>query len=99
MAYEHLHTSLTKGNLWLYVLSVLEQKPTSSPRGIKQSVQERFDFAPATITFYSVLYKMTREGLVKRSSDEFRSEYVITPRGREQLTRARALLGEVGSKL
>jgi PadR family transcriptional regulator PadR len=99
LAYEHLHASLTKGNLWLYVLAVLDEKPSSSPKNIKQSVQERFGFAPATITFYSVLYKLRREELVKRASEEFRSEYQITAKGREQLARAREFLDDIGKRL
>ena len=98
LAYEHLRNSLTKGNLWLYVLSALEEKP-SSPGDIKQLVYRRFGFAPATITFYSVLYKLRQEELVKRSSEEFRSEYEITSKGREQLARARELLVEVGKNI
>jgi DNA-binding PadR family transcriptional regulator len=98
MAYEHLRASLTKGNLWLYLLTSLEDGP-SPPIRLKAAVKREHGFEPATITFYSVLYKLGREGLVKKSTNSFRSPYEITPRGREQLSRARDLLAAVASEL
>jgi DNA-binding PadR family transcriptional regulator len=58
-------------------------------------VLDKREFAPAAITFYSVIYKLRREGLVKRSSDSFRSTYAITPKGRDELLRAVSFLVEV----
>jgi PadR family transcriptional regulator len=94
LAYEHLRESLTRNNLWLYVLSTLEEGP-ASPGEIKKKVQARYDFSPAAITFYSVLYKLRKEGLVQRKSDEFRSAYDVTAAGRAQLAKAGELLEQV----
>lgn len=94
MALDHLRTSLTRGNLWLYVLAELE-KGDASPGEIRQSVEGRHGFAPATITFYSVIYRLRREGLVRRSSEEFRSNYSITPKGKAELARALEYIGSV----
>ena len=95
LAYRHLHDSLTKGNLWLYILAALSEAPRSPPE-LRSLVKERHGFSPAAITFYSVLYKLSREGLVRRSSEKFRSKYEITPRGVTELGRGRAFLSEVG---
>jgi len=94
LAYDHLKDSLTRNNLWIYVLSTLEDGP-ASPGEIKTKVQARHGFAPAAITFYSVLYKLRKEGLVQRKSDEFRSAYDITAAGRAELSRAGELLEKV----
>jgi len=94
MAYEHLKQSLTRGNLWIYILSTLEAGP-ATPGEIKKRVQSRYGFSPATITFYSVLYKLRREGLVARSTNEFRSAYQSTPGGRQEFAKARDLLEKV----
>ena len=94
MAVEHLKQSLTRGNLWIYILSTLEAGP-ASPGEISRKVQARYGFSPAKITFYSVLYKLRREGLVERTSDEFRAAYKVTPGGRSELARAREILDEV----
>ena len=98
MALEHLKTSLTKGNLWLYILSEL-QAGDATPGEIRSSVLDKRGFAPAAITFYSVIYRLRREGLVKRSSDSFRSAYAITPKGRGELLKAMSYLGEVEKNL
>ncbi len=98
MAYEHLKDSLTKGNLWVYILSVLQERP-STPVELKAAVRQKHGFSPATITFYSVIYKLQREGLVKRASDSFRSSYEITPKGAGELAKAREILSEVTRRL
>jgi PadR family transcriptional regulator PadR len=98
LAYEHLRVSLTKGNLWLYVLTALEERP-ATPTKLKTLVAEKHGFAPATITFYSVLYKLRREGLVKKATDSFRSEYEITARGRAELGKGRELLESIGAQI
>ena len=80
MALEHLHESITKQNLWLYILALLRDSSASPPE-IKEAVRVRFGFSPAKITFYSVLYKLRREGLVEKITDSFRSRYRITEKG------------------
>ena len=94
MAYAHLKESLTRNNLWIYVLSALEEGP-ASPGEIRKKVQAEHDFSPAAITFYSVLYKLRKEGLVQRKSDEFRSAYEVTAAGRAELSKAVELLEKV----
>ena len=91
MAYEHLRSSLTKGNLWLYVLAVLK-RGEAAPVEIRKRVQKDHGFSPAAITFHSVLYKMRMEGLVRKSTDSFRSKYEITQKGIDALVEARTLL-------
>ncbi len=93
MAFEHLRLSLTKGNLWLYILSEL-RAGNASPSELRHRVNQRHRFSPAAITFYSVLYKLRREGLVRKSSDSFRSAYEITQKGSDQLQKALSLLNE-----
>lgn len=98
MAYEHLRDSLTKGNLWLYILSVLEEG-AATPAELKDRAKERFGVSAASITFYSVLYRLGREGLVKKSTARFRSAYEATAKGREELERGRRLIRDLGSRV
>lgn len=95
MAMERLRSSLTKGNLWLYILRTLEEEPVS-PAEIRRRVVSRFAFTPATITFYSVLYRLRKEGLVRKSAEAFRAAYEITPLGRTRLEEAREYLRKIG---
>ena len=94
MAFEHLRDSLTKGNLWLYILAALSDSPRT-PVELRALVRREHGFSPAVITFYSVLYKLRREGLVKKTSETFRSAYEITPKGQGELSRGRSFLATV----
>ena len=89
MAYDRLVEKLTVENLWLYILRLLKEKPLYGYE-IRKRIQERFDFSPAVITVYVVLYKLQREGLVKKVSvkgdnSAQRKYYSITREGSEML--------------
>ena len=71
---------------------MLLQEGSLSPTEIKVRVSTKYHFTPATITFYTVLYRLRREGLVKKVEESFRSEYEITSKGRVELGKGRALL-------
>jgi hypothetical protein len=58
----------------LYIVKPLEDTPSALVE-MKAAAKRTHSFAPATITFYSVLYKLHGEGLVRRSSESFRSSY------------------------
>lgn len=66
MAYERLVEKLTKENLWLYILTMLKERPMYGYE-IAGRLKTGFNIPIATITAYVVLYKMEREGLVERS--------------------------------
>lgn len=66
MAYERLVEKLTKENLWLYILTMLKERPMYGYE-IAGRLKTEFGIPIATITAYVVLYKMEREGLVERS--------------------------------
>lgn len=66
MAYERLVEKLTKENLWLYILTMLKERPMYGYE-IAGRLKTEFSIPIATITAYVVLYKMEREGLVERS--------------------------------
>ena len=95
MAYARLRDSITKGNLWLYLLTELETGE-ASPRDLRERVKEKFGVTAASITFYSVIYRLQKEGLVRKSTANFRSAYEVTAKGRGELEKARRLLREVG---
>lgn len=94
MAYERLVEKLTKENLWLYILTMLKEKPMYGYE-IAGKLRTEFNIPIATITAYVVLYKMEREGLVERSMEHPKAGggrvnirkvyYRQTDRGREML--------------
>jgi DNA-binding PadR family transcriptional regulator len=92
MAYERLVEKLTKENLWLYILTMLREKPMYGYE-IAGRLRSDFKIPIATITAYVVLYKMEREGLVERSAEQAgggrinvrKVYYKQTDKGRETL--------------
>lgn len=98
MAYERLVQKLTKENLWLYILRMLSEEP-DYPLGLKRKFLKRFGFEPATITFYIVLYRLKKEGLVSSKMEGGRTIYSCTKRGAEELARGVGFLSETCTKL
>lgn len=103
-AYQRLVKNLTIDLLWIWVLKLLREKPKYAYQ-LKQEIQERFNFSPATVTNYTILYLLEREGLVEktemRNSDERidRKYYVITKFGEEVMNEAELYLKQTYEKL
>ena len=99
MAYDRLVRKLTKENLWIYILRLLQEKDMYAYE-IKRILKERFAVNPATITVYVVLYGMERERLITAKGAKTSSErpdrkyYTITGHGRETLTSGIAFMKE-----
>jgi PadR family transcriptional regulator PadR len=104
MAYERLVRKTTKENLWLYLLSILEQGPRYAYQ-LRDEIRDRFGFEVGEVTAYVVMYALKKEGFVTISKTELRKEglarkyYEITPEGRMLLSKGASYLVEVAEKL
>lgn len=94
MAYNRLVKKLTKENLWLYVISVLKEKPRYGYE-VKKAIKEKFNFSPSTVTVYAVLYRMVREGLIKKVKRNGETYYVPTKYGLETFERAKEFINSI----
>jgi len=90
-ALERLKRKITIENLWLYIINILLEKPTYA-YDVKKRIVERFGFRPATITVYTVMYKMVREGLLEKDEN---GVYRVTEQGRRAYEEALKLLEEI----
>ena len=87
----------TKDNLWLYVLSLLEEREYFAYE-LRDAVLNRYGVTMASVTAYVLLYKLQRDGLVKRSREmregrrPTRKYYTITELGQSTLKEAREYL-------
>gem|GEM_PF-3418160 len=63
MALEHLRTSLTKGNLWLDILSELQQSD-ATPGRLRSRDLDKKGFAPAAFTFYQTMRESPQASVV-----------------------------------
>ena len=89
---ERFERSMTKDNLWLYILTLLKDREMY-PYEIRDSIKERFGFSPGNVTAYIVLKKLSGGGYVKVSRKESergpqRTYYSITEKGNAELQKA-----------
>ena len=101
---ERLRNKITKEVLWLYILRLLKERPMYAYE-LKERIREAFNFEPATVSSYVVLYKLEREGYVtaewqeSQSGKPSRKYYKLTPEGEKLLEDGIAFLEDMVSKL
>jgi DNA-binding PadR family transcriptional regulator len=88
-AYLRLEKNLTIDLLWIWVLKLLKEGPKYAYE-LKDEIEKRFNFSPATVTNYTILYLLEREGIVKKT--EMRNEL-------ERIDRKYYEITELGDKL
>ena len=95
---EHLKKANTTGNLWLYILAILDNKPLYGWE-IPNLIEKEFGFRPGKITPYRVFYRLETDGFVKSEMDARRRIYNITPKGREELHQAKLFYKDILDKI
>ncbi|NJE05985.1 PadR family transcriptional regulator [Thermococcus sp. M36] len=101
---ERLKNKITKEVLWLYILRLLRERPMYAYE-LKERIKEAFNFEPATVSSYVVLYKLEKEGYVTAEWQESetgkpsRKYYKLTPEGEKLLEDGIAFLENMLTKL
>ena len=93
-----LRKSLTKGNLWLYVLSKLRRGKLYA-YGLRKEMEKEFGWSHGLITSYVVLYKLESEGLISSAFEGRRKYYRITKKGAAEIKKAKAYLRQLAGRL
>jgi len=100
-----LKHKLTKEVMWLYILTLLKKRPMYGYE-LKHEINENFNWAPATVTSYVVLYKLESEGYVstevkegENNSKNKRKYYMITEKGKDLLNEGLEFIRETLDKL
>jgi len=88
----------TKGNLWIYILSLLKEGKIHAWL-LQSLIKERFGFQPGQITAYRVLYRLEKEGFVKSKMEKRRRIYQITKEGEKELELAKKFYKEILKKI
>ncbi|WP_297070170.1 PadR family transcriptional regulator [Thermococcus sp.] len=101
---ERLRNKITKEVLWVYILRLLKERPMYAYE-LKQHIREAFNFEPATVSSYVVLYKLEKDGYVTAEWQESgtgkpsRKYYKLTPEGERLLEGGLNFLEETLRKL
>jgi len=90
---------LTKGNLWLYILSIIRQRKRIHAYALDDAIEQEFSFRPNKIMVYIVLYKLEGERLIRSEYEKRRRYYQLTPKGREALGDAKTYFQALTKKL
>jgi DNA-binding PadR family transcriptional regulator len=92
-AMNRLTNKLTKEMLWMYILRLLQERPHYGYE-IKTLIQDRFGFAPATVSGYAIIYRLIKDGLIEeqRTSDSPRKYYAITEKGNTAMSEAKQFI-------
>lgn len=90
--FERFEKSLTKDNLWIYILTLLKEKEMY-PYEIRNKIKEKFRFKPGNVTAYIVLKKLeigkyVKVSKTKKEQGPERTYYKITKKGKEELKKA-----------
>ena len=94
-AMSRLLKNITVRTLWIYVLAILKEGP-AYPYHVKKRIAERFSFNPPTVTLYTVMYRLEREGLIRKTES---GTYEVTNLGLQALTEGARLLSELSRKI
>jgi DNA-binding PadR family transcriptional regulator len=95
---ERLQKSNTIENLWIYILSLLNQRQIYAWE-IPEIIEKKFNFKPGRITPYRVLYRLEKDGFVKSQVKERRRIYQITEKGKKELDLVRAFYKRILNKI
>ncbi len=103
-AYKRLKKKTSIDNLWIYILRLLQEKEMYGYE-LKESIKSKFGFEPATVTSYTILYKLEKDNLVKShvlDNPEGRPDrkyYAITTEGKKAMKEAKGLFEEILTKV
>jgi len=86
---KRLRRLLTSGNLWLYLLSLINSEGKLYAYNLDEQIEKRFSFKPDKIMVYIVLYRLENEGLISSETHERRKYYTLSAKGKESLSAAR----------
>lgn len=97
-AEKRLLRKLTVENLWMYIIAALKDSP-SHAYGVRVALREKFGINVPSVTVYTVLYRMVREGLLEVEEIGSTKVYGPTEKGLQALEGAKKLLRNVVEEL
>jgi DNA-binding PadR family transcriptional regulator len=98
--FERFKKSLTKDNLWIYILTLLKKSPLY-PYEIKSKVEKKFGFKPGNMTAYVVINKLRSGEYIKiektaKDKGPEKTYFKITEKGKKELEKAKRFYKKLG---
>ncbi|MEM2008650.1 MAG: PadR family transcriptional regulator [Ignisphaera sp.] len=98
-ALKRLIRKVTIETLWLYIARILHDSEPMKAYDVKKKLQEVFNINPPTITVYTVVYRMNKEGLLDTIRIGGEVLYKLSDRGRKEFYEALEFLEKLVDKL
>ncbi|WP_069808249.1 PadR family transcriptional regulator [Vulcanisaeta thermophila] len=93
-ALDRLVSKLTRENLWIYIVRLLQERPMYGYE-IAKEVRERFHVRVTNVGVYVVLYKMERDGLIESFESGGSKMYRLAPGALDLWLRARSFISVI----
>jgi len=94
-----LRKTVTVGNLWIYILSLIKKHKKVYAYTLDNGIKDEFGFKPSKIMIYIVLYKLEAEKLIESKFEERRKYYTLTSEGEAGLLFAKKYFGKLSEDL
>ncbi|MEK6982438.1 MAG: PadR family transcriptional regulator [Candidatus Micrarchaeota archaeon] len=91
--------SLSYGNIWLAILSIIKARKKAYAYALDSEIEEKFSFKPNKIMIYVVLYKLEEEKLIESAFEERRKYYILSEKGKSALVFAKNYLSKLAKVL
>uniref|UniRef100_A0A7J3I711 PadR family transcriptional regulator n=1 Tax=Ignisphaera aggregans TaxID=334771 RepID=A0A7J3I711_9CREN len=94
-ALKRLKRKITVEVLWIYIAKALKNAQPLRAYEIRKKLRELYGLRISTITVYSVVYRMYREGLLERTNVGGENLYRLSRKGLEELEKALKLIESI----
>lgn len=91
-ALKRLRRKITIEVLWIYIARALKDSEPLKAYEVRKRLRELYGLRVSTVTVYSVVYRMYRDGLLEKVTIGGETLYKLSEKGLEELKKALELI-------
>jgi len=96
--FERFKKTNTEGNLWIYILSIGKEREIADNE-VRRLIFEKFGFLPGKILTPRVLYRLQRQGYIKKEKYKGKRAFRTTEKGITELEKMKTFCQELIEKI
>jgi len=96
--FERFKKTNTEGNLWIYILSIGKEREIANDE-VRRLIFEKFGFLPGKILTPRVLYRLQRQGYIKKEKYQGKRAFRTTEKGILELKKMKTFCQELIEKI
>ena len=98
LPFERFKKSNTENNLWIYILSLGKEREVTNEE-VRRLIFEKFGFLPGKILTPRVLYRLERQGYIKKEKYKGKRAFRTTKKGIAELKKMKNFSRELLEKI